>query len=101
MGANGFVAKLIDEGSSGRFVWAQPISTTEQAQVTALAVSSTGVYVAGWFNYAAVQLGSFTISDYNRGQLFIAKLNDAGTNSSFAWALQAGGDDKITLMPWL
>ncbi|WP_035567808.1 T9SS type A sorting domain-containing protein [Hymenobacter sp. IS2118] len=90
LGSNGFVTKLTDDGSTGRFVWAQPISTTEQAEATALAVNGTAVYVAGRFDYAAVQIGSVTIAYPNQGQLFIAKLNDAGSSSSFIWAQQAG-----------
>jgi hypothetical protein len=90
---DGFVAKLTDAGSTGSFVWAQPVGGTGSEMVSALAVSGTNVYVAGGFNTPALRIGPATLTNAGTNDAFVARLTDAGSTSSFAWAQRAGGSD--------
>ena len=90
-----FVAKLTDAGPTGSFGWAQRAGGTNPDNAAALAVSGTSLYVAGGFSSATAAFGSATLANaggttgYN--DVFVAKLTDAGSTGSFAWAQRAGG----------
>jgi hypothetical protein len=89
------VAKLTDAGSTSSFTWAQQIGGMGDESATAIAVSGTSLYVAGYFNSLAASLGSnVLINAESRGvtsDVFVTKLVDAGNNGSFVWAIRAGG----------
>jgi hypothetical protein len=85
---DGFVAKLTDAGSSASFAWAQRIGGVGQDQVNAVAASGTAVYVAGSFA-GTVAFGSTTYTSTS-SSAFLAKLTDAGSSASFAWAQMPG-----------
>jgi hypothetical protein len=91
-----FVAKLTDAGSTGSFVWAQQIGGTGANIANTLAVSGTSLYVAGDFTSHTARFGTTTLTnadaDRDRGDfdVYVAKLTDAGTTGSFAWAQRAG-----------
>ena len=94
--ASVFVAKLTDTGNTGSFVWAQRASGTLRSFASAVAVSGTSVYVAGHFDSPAMSFGPVTLtkganSDPAAYNVFVAKLTDAGSTGSFAWAQQASG----------
>jgi hypothetical protein len=91
-----FVAKLTDAGTTGSFVWAQQAGGTGRDYATALAVSGTSVYVAGTFDGPTASFGATILTNTNSNantytDVFVAKLTDAGSIGSFAWAQQAGG----------
>ena len=89
-----FVAKLTDVGTSAAFVWAQQSVSTGNDRTRAVAVSGANVYVAGSFGPATAAFGSTiltNVSTATASDIFVAKLVDAGTSGSFAWARQAGG----------
>jgi hypothetical protein len=90
-----FVAKLTDAGSTGNFAWAQRAGGTGNDQATTLAVSGTSVYVAGNFGSTTAAFGSTTLANagtfVGTDDVFVAKLTDAGSTGSFAWAQRAGG----------
>ncbi|MDQ2772912.1 MAG: hypothetical protein M3Y54_20705, partial [Bacteroidota bacterium] len=86
-----FVAKLIDLGSSGSFVWAQRAGGPGFDRADALAVSGTSIYVAGGFSGPTAAFGSTSLTNVGFSDVFVAKLTDAGTLASFVWAQQAGG----------
>ncbi|GAB3872285.1 hypothetical protein GCM10028824_22500 [Hymenobacter segetis] len=92
-----FVAKLTDAGSTGSFVWAQRAGGTDYDGASALAVSGTSVYVAGEFGSATAGFGATTLANVGttvgNSDIFVAKLTDAGSTGSFAWAQRAGGTD--------
>jgi hypothetical protein len=88
--SEGFVTKLNDAGSSSSFVWAQGLGGPGIDNATALAVAGTNVYVAGTFERNA-SFGSASLSSAGMGDAFVAKLSDAGTSATFAWAQSAGG----------
>ena len=98
-GTDGFVAKLIDAGASGSFVWAKATSGTGDGTSQALARAPNGVYVAGSFTGAA-GFGNITLASAGGTDGFVAKLTDAGATGSFAWAQRAGGtgDDNLTAL---
>ena len=94
-GANDvFVAKLTDAGSAGTFVWAQRAGGTGYDYAQALAVSSTGVYVAGSFESPTAVFGPITLTNTGISNVFVAKLTDAGNTGSFVWAQRAGGTNE-------
>jgi hypothetical protein len=86
-----FVAKLTDAGSTSSFVWTQRVGGIYDEQASALAISSSGLYVAGSFSSSTVSFGPSTLNNSGGDDAFVAKLTDAGATSAFAWAQQAGG----------
>lgn len=88
-----FVAKLTDAGSSASFTWAQRAGGSESESVDALAVSGSNVYLAGTFASPTLTLGTTTLIDFAKRDVFVAKLVDNGTTSAFAWAERGGGRD--------
>ena len=100
-GYDAFVAKLTDAGSTGSFNWAQRAGGSSADSATAIAVQGNKVYVAGTFNSPQAAFGTTTLTNfplisggssnaYHR-EVFVTKLLDAGSTSSFAWTQQAGG----------
>jgi hypothetical protein len=89
-----FVAKLIDAGSTGSFLWAQRAGGTEQDRAHALAVSGSSVYVAGYFGGFTAGFGSATLASAGGTEAFVTKLTDMGNTGSFVWAQRAGGTDN-------
>ena len=88
---DGFVAKLTDAGPTASFGWAKGLGGTARDQANALAVSSTGVYVAGYFESPTMTLGTTTLASAGSYDAFVAKLTDAGSTGSIVWAQRAGG----------
>ena len=90
-----FVAKW--SSASRSFVWAQRAGGAISDYVEAIAVSGNSVYIAGGFRSLTADFGSFNLVNANQdasafsGDLFIAKLTDAGASASFTWAQRAGG----------
>ena len=100
--ADAFVAKFTDTGSTSSFVWGQQAGGTGIDVAATLAVSGTNVYIAGVFRSSAASFGTTTLPNANSGlqDIFVVKLTDAGSTSSFAWAQRAGGtgdDETATL----
>jgi hypothetical protein len=94
--ADVFVAKLTDTGASSSFTWAQRAGGDRSDEPFALAVSGTSVYIAGYFHSPTAVFGTSSLSSTgggltNTGNAFVAKLTDAGSTGSFAWALSTGG----------
>lgn len=87
-GESGYVAKLTDAGNSASFAWVQQlVGAAATATGYALVASGGSVYITGLF-VGTLAFGSTTLSGAG---LFVARLNDSGANSSFGWALGAGG----------
>jgi hypothetical protein len=94
-----YVAKLTDAGSTSSFIWAQRAGGTNFEAASALAVSGSSVYVAGYFTSATASFGATTLTNAGtapNSDMYVAKLTDAGSTGSFAWAQRAGGtnDDQ-------
>ncbi|GAB3728312.1 hypothetical protein GCM10027594_10420 [Hymenobacter agri] len=86
-----FVAKLTDDGNSGRFVWAQRAGGTGTERVNAMTVRGTSVYAVGFFNSVPATFGNTALASIGSNDAFIAKLTDAGPTGNFVWAQRAGG----------
>lgn len=86
-----FVAKLTDLGTTSRFDWAQRAGGNSTDYIFGLAATGPNVYVTGEFSGTAAAFGTTTLSSAGQGDVFVAKLTDAGTSGTFAWAERAGG----------
>ncbi|GAA3971861.1 T9SS type A sorting domain-containing protein [Hymenobacter antarcticus] len=90
-----FIAKLLDSGLAPSFTWAQRAGGTGNDYCSALAVSSPNIYLAGGFSGSTATFGTSTLANAGSSNftvdVFVAKLADAGTSSSFVWAVPAGG----------
>lgn len=82
---NGFVARLLDTGSTASFTWAQVINCRTYTLVRSLAVSGPAVYLGGTTGNNA-QFGSLTVAALSSDSGFVARLTDSGATGSFAWA---------------
>lgn len=89
-----FVTKVLDNGSTARFTWAQTGGGSRQDEATALAVSGANVYVAGNFRTTSL-FGPFTLNTAASStaplhtDIFVAKLDEA--TGTYTWIQQAGG----------
>ena len=97
-----FVAKLHDAGTSASFVWAKQAGGSGIDEATAVAVNGASVYVAGTTSSVPVQFGALTLKATinTPGDIFVAKLSDAGLTADFVWVKQAGspGGDQATAL---
>lgn len=89
-----FVAKLIDAGSSARFVWTAQAGGPGVDRATGVAVSGADVYLTGYYYGATARFGAATLANAGRSaDAFVVKLTDAGSTGGFAWAQRMGGTD--------
>ena len=93
---NAFISKL---NSSGGLVWAQSFGGNDYADGYSITTDGGGnVYTAGYFsgtvdfNPDTAAAGTFNLTSYGNGDVFISKLNSSG---NFVWAKKIGsvGDD--------
>ncbi|WP_375434229.1 T9SS type A sorting domain-containing protein [uncultured Hymenobacter sp.] len=86
-----FVAKLVDAGGSGSFVWVQSAVGASSDGGDALVVSGATVYAAGTFYSSTILFGATTLTSSapSNREIFVTKLFDAGTSGDFVWAQQA------------
>jgi hypothetical protein len=98
-----FITKITDAGASGAFGWVQTAGGTDDDQATALAVSGSSVYTAGFFTNSSVNSSSVTFgaagalngrAAITSQDAFVAKLTDGGSTGAFVWAQAAGGSDS-------
>lgn len=89
--SDSFVAKVADDGLTGRFVWAQQSGGSSNDSGYALAANGVSIYVAGNFQ-ATAGFGSNSLTSSGASDIYVAKLLDAGSSASFIWARQAGGN---------
>ncbi|UOG74217.1 T9SS type A sorting domain-containing protein [Hymenobacter tibetensis] len=101
--AGSYDAFVVKWSPTAGYVWAQRMGGAANEVATAVAVNGTSVYVAGTFEGPVVQFGATTLTNnYRAGEydMFVTKLTDAGSSSSFSWTKQAGGSgyDQITAL---
>ena len=96
LSCDGYVAKLIDGGPFGVFLWAQRLGGTGYDYANALVASPTGVYVGGTYSSGSLQVGTTRLSNQGGDDAYVASLVDNGFSSSFAWAQNVGdrGDER-------
>ena len=95
-GTDGFVAKIVDAGTTSSFIWAQSFGGTGDEVPQSVAVSGTSVYVGGRFDGTSV-LGATRLASAGGRDGFVAKFVDAGATGSIVWASALGGtsDDEV------
>jgi hypothetical protein len=85
---DGFFMKL---DSSGNFLWAKQISSTQLGRVDAMAFdASNNIYLTGAFNGVCdfdPSPATYTFNTFGAQNIFVAKYNASGT---FIWASQMG-----------
>jgi hypothetical protein len=96
-GYDAFVAKW--NPATQRFVWAVGAGGSTSESADGVAVSGNAIYITGSFNSPTAVFGNTTLTRAGNGQggsgdMFVAKLTDAGSSASFTWALRAGGNDN-------
>ena len=89
--AKGQLLKYTDAGSSGTLIWSEFLPQNEgPPPVYAIAVNGTHVYAAGIFR-TTMGIGNTSItSRYPQSNVWVARFDDLGSASSFAWVQQAG-----------
>lgn len=93
-----FVAKFADTGPGSQVVWAQQAGGTFHERVGALAVRGSQLYLSGSFASPTATFGAHSVSGSappttspgNDTDIYVAKLVDAGSSASWAWAQAAG-----------
>ena len=90
-----YVAKLADAGATASFVWGRQLGGTKSESLYSLAVKDNAIYAAGSFYSPTLTVGSIGLSNTapasTTSDMYVAKLLDAGSTSSVAWAQKAGG----------
>jgi len=88
-----FIAKLTDAGTSASFGWAQRAGGPGSDTANGIAATGGSVYVTGTFQGLAATFGPFTLAATASTDLdmFVVKLTDAGSSSTFGWAQRVGG----------
>lgn len=86
-----FITKLTDAGSTSSFGWTQFVSSPQDAFTYALAAQGSSLYAVGYCLGITATFGANTITSSGKGSGFVAKLTDAGSTSSFAWAQGVAG----------
>jgi hypothetical protein len=87
-----FIAKMSDTGGSATINWAQRAGGIGNDFTRGVTVQGTSVFATGSFSNTA-SFGASVLTSVGNGDIFVTKLSDAGSTSSFAWAQRAGGND--------
>ncbi|WP_460584375.1 hypothetical protein [Hymenobacter arcticus] len=87
-----FIAKLVDEGTSAHFSWvSQPGKLADdQAEISALAVHGSSIFVAGNFRDSTTVFGSKMLHASAGRDLFVAKLTDEKDMPHLQWVQEGG-----------
>lgn len=91
-----FVAKYLDNGSSGQASWAVQGGGVNTDAVHSIAASGTGVYVTGYFA-GTVAYGRTALTSTGGYDVYVAKYTDLGASAGSAWAVQGGGSSSDDL----
>lgn len=86
-----FLAKLTDAGATSSVSWAQRAGGPNYDEANAVAVRGSEVYLAGGFYSTTADFGATTLTTTGDYDVFVTKLSDVGSTSTFQWAQQAGG----------
>lgn len=99
-GADALLVKLADAGSTNSVTWALRGGGINSENIYALALNGGSLYGAGVFNDASAgamdvaTFGSTTLQSAGGTDALLFKVTDSGSTGSFAWAKQAGGNDR-------
>ncbi|MCC3159365.1 T9SS type A sorting domain-containing protein [Hymenobacter sp. 15J16-1T3B] len=97
----GFVTKLVDNGSSASFVWAEAVRDGSYVFLQALAVNGNDVFIGGDYTGAALTVAGGTISgNASEDDGFVVKLTDNGNSASYRWGQRMGNALTSTTDNW-
>ena len=86
-----FVAKLLDAGNSGSFVWARQAGGRGSDAAMDVAVNGTRVYVTGLSDSPTAYFGSASFTSAGSFDAFLVRLTDGGSTADFDLVRAAGG----------
>lgn len=93
---DGFVAKLMDRGSTGEFTWVKQLQGKYDEGISTLAAVGSTVYMGGSFSSPAAVLDGISLAstrnnvDNSGSTMFVAKLLDSGPAGTVTWGQRAG-----------
>ncbi|QNH62328.1 T9SS type A sorting domain-containing protein [Hymenobacter sediminicola] len=95
-----FFAKIVDAGTTSSVVWAQRAGGQSSEDLAGLVATGSTLYAAGTFRGTTTTLGALSLTNASStgSNIFVTKLTDAGSTSSFTWAQQAGGSVGVDLV---
>jgi hypothetical protein len=88
-GGDSFLTKLIDAGPSATLAWTRALGSANDDYASSVAVQGSSIYLTGFFT-GAMTIGTTNLGGPGRANLYVIKLIDAGTSSSFSWAQGIG-----------
>ena len=87
-----FVAKFTDTGAAPSFAWAQRAGGAGSESARDIAFSQNNVYITGrMYGATTATFGNTVLTNAGQIDAYVAKLADAPTSASVAWAQQLGG----------
>jgi hypothetical protein len=94
-----YVVALTDVGNTAIVAWGEQAGGPQDDYAAAIIVRGNSVYLAGNFQSSTAYFGSTMLTNvtttsvqgYWYSDVFVARLVDAATTGTFAWARQAGG----------
>ena len=86
-----FVTKLTDTGPAATVGWAKQAGGTGTDFARAIATDGNALWVVGDFSSATATFGSIVLTSAGSADIFLTRLNDAGSTATYSWALRAGG----------
>jgi len=92
--AGGYDVVLAKLSDAGAFTWARQAGGADNDFVYGLTALGSAVYVSGAFSTAATFGPATIVSPTAATDGFVARLTDAGTAGSFAWAQRVGGNEN-------
>jgi hypothetical protein len=104
---DGFVAKIIDNGSLGHAVWAYDLGGSAEDQVQALTANGDRLYVGGSFDSATLDLAGTALPNsqprpatVSTTDGFVAALLDVGPTAAVMWVqpLTGAGHEEVTAL---
>jgi hypothetical protein len=89
-GADLFVAKYVDQGTSAGNGWARGGGGPGNDYATGIAVNGDKVYVSGDFYGTTATISGTTITQIGETDVFLARFTDAGSTAADGWAAVGG-----------
>ncbi|MDO7873102.1 T9SS type A sorting domain-containing protein [Hymenobacter sp. ASUV-10] len=97
----GFVAKLVDQGTSSQWVWGQGAGGSNgNTYLRSVCTAGNAVYTAGAFTNSTIGVGGLTLTNTpgavpsQQQDIFLTKLTDTGGSAAVTWVLPIGGSGQ-------
>jgi hypothetical protein len=97
----GFVAKLVDQGTTSQWVWGQGAGGSNgNTYLRSVCTAGSAVYTAGAFTNSTIGVGGLTLTTTpgavpsQQQDIFLTKLTDTGSSAAVTWVLPIGGSGQ-------